>query len=639
MLKGKLVKLIFFLLFFLSIIVRPVDAVAAEEVEFSIDQQYIDVQVHEDGSVTFLDYQEYNVTFMNGAIFTLDHQGYNLLDFKVGITDQIGNPINFISEKSSSLEGGYYKLVDQKGIAEAKVYYPVREQSLYFVYEYTLEELVTNYNDTAELLRKFGSTDDTTDVKIRVEFPQKAKEKEELRAWGYGAPQGEVDLTNENGKSVVYFEVPARQSDQFVEGHIVFPKEWTKLNSNSVKEDRLQKIIDQSEAQVNKDRADVEKTRFLIIGALVLIALFAPLLSFANELYYRSQRKKWNPHPQYVPDYIYELPEKITPAQVTNRYFRSNANVDDFAATLLHLAQKKIIELESIQSKKKKQKTIQITKLVTKEALPKELEPHEKYVWEYFTLAGDQNKVTIEELDEYIEGNNQFHTRQNSHWTKFKSFLAVDREQYRGKTLPPNHKILFLLVFSSIVTVLSVVLSIIILNASFISRELSFGKWFSLILFGQILALVMNLILGLKWWRHPIMTKDQAYMHDMWQGFRKMLKDIGNFKAREIASLPLWEEYLVYATSLGVADKVVDALKVEFSEKELLAESRHYSGLNHPFLISHLIRSQVNQTVQSVAPQSSVSGGFKGNNQGGFGGGFSGGSMGGSGGGTHSGGF
>lgn len=233
--------------------------VDAEEVEFSIDQQYIDAQVHEDGSVTFRDFQAYDVTFMNGAIFTLDHKGYTLSDFKVETTDQIGNPINFISEETSASAGEYYKVVDQKGIAEAKVNYPIREQRLYFVYEYTLEELVTNYNDTAELLRKFGSTDDITDVTIRVEFPKEAKEKEELRVWGYGAPQGKVNLTNENGKSVVYFEVPARQSDQFVEGHIVFPKEWTKFNANSVKEDRLQKIIDQSEAQVSKDRADVEK--------------------------------------------------------------------------------------------------------------------------------------------------------------------------------------------------------------------------------------------------------------------------------------------------------------------------------------------------------------------------------------------
>lgn len=375
------------------------------------------------------------------------------------------------------------------------------------------------------------------------------------------------------------------------------------------------------------------------MGSLALIACFAPLLSFGNGLYYRSQRKKWNPYPQYVPDYIYELPEKITPAQVTNRYFRSNANADDFAATLLHLAQKKIVQIEPIQSKKNKQKTIQITKLVTQDALLEELEIHEKYVWEYFTLAGDQNKVTIEELNEYIEGNIQFQKRQNSHWTKFKSFLAVDREQYRGATLPPNQKILFMLIFSSLFTIFSDVLSIFVLKSTFIGRDLTFGKWFGFILVGQIIALVMNLIVGVKWWRHPIMTNDQEYRHDMWRGFRKMLKEIGNFKVREIASLPLWEEYLVYATSLGVADKVVKALKVEFSEKELLAESRHYSGLNHPFLISHLIRNQVNQTVRSVAPQSSVSGGFKGNNQGGFGGGFSGGSMGGSGGGTHSGGF
>ena len=63
--------------------------VKGQEVNFSIPQQWIEAKVNPDGSVTFEDYQKYQADFMNGARFTLDHQGYELTDFQVGVADSL----------------------------------------------------------------------------------------------------------------------------------------------------------------------------------------------------------------------------------------------------------------------------------------------------------------------------------------------------------------------------------------------------------------------------------------------------------------------------------------------------------------------------------------------------------------------
>src|SRR5699024_1236440 len=92
-----------------------------------------------------------------------------------------------------------------------------------FVYEYEIAALVTNYADTAEFNRRFGTNDYTTDVTVKIVLPESVENPDDFRAWGYGAPQGEVELSEEDGKSVVIATVPQRTSSQFVEVQTIFP--------------------------------------------------------------------------------------------------------------------------------------------------------------------------------------------------------------------------------------------------------------------------------------------------------------------------------------------------------------------------------------------------------------------------------
>ena len=163
--------------------------------------------------------------------------------------------------------------------------------------------------------------------------------------------------------------------------------------------------------------------------------------------------------------------------------------------------------------------------------------------------------------------------------------------------------------------------------------------WIAILLGVAALLVTLALVGIILVSSRPIRTHEQDKMSKEWNGFKNMLEDIGNMNMREVASLPLWDEYLVYAVSLGVADKVLEAMNEQYGVEEIAELSMPSDIYLNYYLITSLMRTSVDQSIRSAAPQTSSSGGFKGDNSGGFGGGFSGGSFGGGGGGGSAGGF
>lgn len=57
-------------------------------------------------------------------------------------------------------------------------------------------------------------------------------------------------------------------------------------------------------------------------------------------------------------------------------------------------------------------------------------------------------------------------------------------------------------------------------------------------------------------------TRDAALMHERWKAFRDFISDFSAMKEAGPSLLPMWERYLVYAASLGVADKLLSNLRL-----------------------------------------------------------------------------
>ncbi len=113
--------------------------------------------------------------------------------------------------------------------------------------------------------------------------------------------------------------------------------------------------------------------------------------------------------------------------------------------------------------------------------------------------------------------------------------------------------------------------------------------------------------------------KENYYLERLqWEAFKNFLSDLAAIKKYAPQDISIWKEWLVYGTALGVADKVIEAmreLKVE------LPEVQKIDALRGQFKVSYSILNSLASDLSSV---SSASGGSFGGG-GGFGGGGAGG--------------
>lgn len=120
----------------------------------------------------------------------------------------------------------------------------------------------------------------------------------------------------------------------------------------------------------------------------------------------------------------------------------------------------------------------------------------------------------------------------------------------------------------------------------------------------------------------------------MWKAFRNFLKDFSRMDKAEMPSIILWEHYLVYAVSLGVAKEVIKQLPLVYTDADLQNTRLTYmygSNLRSLSSLTHTLDRTVN-TVDHAISRAMAIANSKQSSSSGSGGGFSGGSSGGGGG-------
>ena len=123
--------------------------------------------------------------------------------------------------------------------------------------------------------------------------------------------------------------------------------------------------------------------------------------------------------------------------------------------------------------------------------------------------------------------------------------------------------------------------------------------------------------------------------YKMWKAFRNFLKHFSRLDKAEIPSVVIWEHYLVYAISLGVAKEVIKQLKMVFRDEDFHNRSLTYmyygyygSKMNHLDAVNHVTdsvlkttQSTYSQAMSKLSSSSGSGGGFSGGGGGGGGGG------------------
>ncbi len=607
---------------------------------YNLSGYAINVIVNKDGSANFEERLTYNFDGkFNGVTRDVDFSlTKGLKDKKVYVLENDNlkelqlNPGNSLDATGKP---GTYNFIEEGTLAKLKLFEVSENQEKTFVIKYKLIDAVTKYKDTAEFNRKIVDSRWKTrldNIKIKITLPPGAT-KEELKIFAHGPLIGESSILD--GRTVD-FTVPTVSPGTFIETLVLFPIKLVPGSSNVVDETALPRIMANEATladEANKTREESRKqvqqrvemqTQRKSVGnplAIVLILLWFPIIYYIYIKYDKEIK------PNFYGKYYRELPGDYTPAEMSVLMSFGKVNTRDVMATLMDLTRKKQLIISQNKISKKgffNSKEIDKYVITLNEKAPSiTLKRHEEFLISWFIgKIGNGNYVSLDEIKDYV--------KEKSEALKFKTDYdkwntLVCEEAAKNDFFDQTCKKGILIGILAGFTYLLIGIAVTLLMFTPIA----------------IVAIIQGVIMVIS---STLIKRRTAYgneQHAMWQSFKNFLKDFSRLDKAEIPSIILWEHYLVYAISLGVAKEVIKQLPIVFRDEDLNnnhltymygASYGYFSGFGAMFDDTiHTVEGAIS-TAQSVASSqnSSSSGG---------GGGFSGGSSGGGGGGGGGGAF
>jgi len=518
--------------------------ITCTERSFEITDYQAQVKILENGDIQVSEIFEYNFDGdFNGIIRTIGIKGSDGLQyFKASEYLPTDKELNY--DQSTKGDMVTYKIYDQSS----------NERKL-FLLEYQLKNVAALYNDTAEFYWKFFDESNTSPIghiKIEVELPSAEVSAEELKVFGHGPLAGKVSI-REDGKIV--YEIFKLSSGEMVEARILFPTRMIPDSSRIINQNKFAEIMKEELGWAKK--ADRGKS-FNIIAILLIPLVILFNIFLAIRLYFKYDREL---KPEVEMDYYRELPQDITPAVLSKLMSIQGVGSKDIMATLMDLVRKKYLKIEEIQAGRKKD-----YKFILIESESGNLKEHESYLihWLFYSI-GNGASVTLKEIKDYAKASRtQSSFRSNySKWVK-KVGEEFKKYNYFGESkegLKTAGKIV-LMEFAGIFLLFA--LGALLKAQLFFIMPLLFAvifTGFGMVIYGALI-------------RKKTQTGINEYTK--WRAFKQFLLHFSNMKDYEIPSIVVWEHYLVYAISLGVADKVISKLKLVLSNQDISLRNSTY---------------------------------------------------------------
>jgi uncharacterized membrane protein len=540
-LKKYLVSLIALFI----ILISPLNFAKAADSSLLIKQCKVNAEVQGNGDMKV----EENVSFIFGGSFN-------------GVTKEILIPEGTSLEGLVINEGGnnYRKVntavkgdsgvftIDQKSSGDMLLwlYQPSSNIERDFTISYIIKNAVQKYNDTGELYWKFIGSENKTpieSVSIDIHLPVGAS-KNDIKLFAHGPLTGNSSILDNNTVNLSINNLP---EGRYVEARVLFPVSLIPEAKRVYSEDTLNKILseeaslaDEANKTRNEARNEVQNPDFnnypsnlpygdkanTNLGGVLLFILIG---GGATLWVYLKFKYGSDPNPDFDGQYYRELPGEYSPAVMSILYYGS-ASSKDITATLMNLIRKKYLKLETVKILKKRLfgKKEEIDYVVHRLNInSNSLQSHEEFLLDWLLNdIGDGQSLAFSKIKEATSSRRD----------------ALDfRDKYYN--------------WCSIVK--------------------DDAKVYNFYEFSQVLNLKHRSIYG-------------SNQFARWKAFKNFLMDFSNLKDAEPPSLVLWEHFLVYAISLGVAETVLQQLKI------VIADSEMYYGGNDANILTFLYLSQFN---------------------------------------------
>lgn len=576
----------------------------------NISDYTVDATVKENGDVDFVEQVTFETDgYNNGVYYKLDISEVNQ-PTNVGLSLSVNGQDEPLREAYNG-EKNTYELRQDNDQLSYKIYHPFEKSSITVKFSYTLPSFIINYLDTAEFNRKFigkGWEINQSNIRFTLYLPGKA-DYDSLRAWGHGDKSGFVEIGPDY--SSVIMTLPENRKGEFVEAHVIFPTSLTPDNTNTVDRNAKEAIIAKEEGLLSQDFEAVAKriNIYNILGFIGLIPLgFSMVLAYVKGLKASKERLSSVP---YVPDHIFEIPEDLSPAVMTYAIYGSYPDTDDISATIMDLVRKGALSISDGEP---------YTITVKNDKVP--LLEHERFLMDFLIgKVGDGHQLVLKDLQGYAKTHAKTYVNEIERWKSRVIMQSVDYQNRVGKPVKSDPLVFIAIIISFVILGLSI-------GLLFLTR---FSPQSIIVLGLAIVGFITTTSLSSVGVNNR--TIEAEYDFRRWQAFKQMLKDISNIDLAEVPSIIIWDHILVYAISMGVADKVIKALGKLIPD--LLKDSVFYSQTNGWQMASYYTLLNSNFSKAHSRADAIVNP----PNRGGHGGGFSGGSSGGSGGGSGGGGF
>ena len=435
-----------------------------------------------------------------------------------------------------------------------------------FETQYTILGVITQYSDIAELnWRLFDFVPSRIkNATVTVHLPANGHALEDLYVWGHGLSKGTIEIVANDEIQMVMQDI---RKDEFIEFRILtatdlFPAIAARnifLNSGINKD-----ILVAYEA----DLADQTNLR-ITIAQIVLYAAFAVSAAMAAITYFVYVKYDKEYIPRFQGEYFRDLPSEATPAEMSYLYYMKKINDEDVTATLLDLIRKKYVAIDYAGKDLTAGDADFVLALNVAENQSRLL-AHERHVidW-FFNVIGDGKTVSTEQIEKFgKKGIRQAEAFQNA----ARQFVrlakqAGDKHDYfeAGLAKDRSKALIFLLV------------PLGMLGIAFLTQ--------AFFILDNTIAMIMSAVIAVAYGIYVYTIKKRSIAGNeefvKWRAFRNFLVDFGNMKDYPMPGVVVWEHYLVYATSLKVADKVMEQLKVKLPMDEAVASEATFMGVGY----------------------------------------------------------
>lgn len=483
-----------------------------------------------------------------------------------------------------------------------------------FTYKYTIEGVITQYNDISEFNWvmldyqpfKFNN------IRINITLPNGDYNIEHADTFFHGTAMASREFIANNKILITADDLV---SDEQIEVRLLLDNQ---LFANV---DEINKVDINAREDIlafEEEQTRSANIRYIVgnVIAILLYVIYILIMFVIAFICYIKHDKEYKA--DFYNEYYRELPASYPPSVMGYLYKFGEINDDDLTATLLDLIRRKYLILDTNGSSNEDKNPNYII-LLNKDKQQDDLTESEKYLIKWFIdEIGDREKVTSQELSSFCKDYNKASKYQQCSNTWYKlvkeeakkyNFFEKDNFKFKGKYI--GFGVLFTVVFS-----------IAFMGIFSITRyPVSYGFIMGVYFFMFALIVYVSSV------NRRTIQGNEDFVR--WKAFKKFLGDFASFEDYPVPSLIIWEHYLVYATSFGIADKVSEQLKLKFNLEQIYSTETTfmvYFGVEHRISRFHRtiygMRMMSNATIASTRVQRS-GGSFGGRSGGGFSGGSS----------------